>query len=462
MARTITRLATLEISQLIGPGQTARRIADAALIALIAMMGIIGILRGFDASELISADSLYPVQLLDFPLLDFRPPPPNRLFPDVAVHALLQWVGGPLEQKLAAGLVLFALTVVTIGVFKGPVVFASVAVLLGAGGSEAVNSATHYTLPLLVLISQMAGRWRAADAIVLFLVAFSNILVLIPLTVLLLDPTASDRLRLRAAAALSGLTAAALYSDLGVAFVQVALVLPAWAVAVLIAQRLGLRDALVLATIVVLVAAALLGFAPSRYAYPVSAALIVAISPVSRPTFDWRFAIVPAAIVALFLATLDTHHARQTMRDFDCVAAALSERGISNVATDHWTAKPLYFAARSRGQSLTITQTDFREGDTHPWMAPYAFFGAPTSWALRSSSACRRVHDDPTYCGQGHIAAVVKQEAICGEFSLYHYDRAVPLTYEAAPRNKIDAIQRQARSYASKAKAIVSRTLGAQ
>jgi hypothetical protein len=284
--------------------------------------------------------------------------------------------------------------------------------------------------------------------------------VLIPLMVLLLDPAGASRFKTRAVIAAVAFGAAALYADFGVSVVQLAVILPLWAAVLLVAQRYGLREALLLAITVALIAGAVAGLVPGRYALPVAAALIVVLAPDVTRAFNWRYAAVPAALTVIFLATVDTSRAREITSDFDCLAATLAERGITNVAAEHWTAKPLYFAARQRGSALTITQTDFAEGDNQPWMAPYSFFGAPTKWAVRSDEACRRVNDDPVACGQQSLAPVESQEDICRAFTLYAYEKAVPLRYEPRPVDKLDAIQRQFRAYVEKAAGIVARRLG--
>jgi hypothetical protein len=261
------------------------RITDALLLALLAVLGLTSAMHGFDAAELIRADALYPIQLLDFSPLDFRPPPPNRLFPDVIVHALLAWTGDPLTQKIVAGLVLFAMTVIAVGLVKGPVVFGAVVVALAAGGFAFVDSACHYTLPLLVLLVQIARPNRTLEGIALALAVFSNMLVLIPLMVLLLDPAGASRFKTRAAIAAMAFGAAALYADFGVSVVQLAVILPLWAAVLLVAQRYGLREALLLAITVALIAGAVAGLVPGRYALPVAAALIVVLAhDVTRAT----------------------------------------------------------------------------------------------------------------------------------------------------------------------------------
>lgn len=437
------------------------RIADGALVLGVALLALFGLHNGFDTSVLLSGDALYPVQLLDFALLDFRPPPPNRLFPDVGVHWLLSAVtSDPLTQKIAAGLVLFAATAFLVGLYKGPRVFTIVVLVLIGLGFDFADSASHYTLPLLVLLFQLSSRERISESVVLFVIVFSNVLVLLPLAVIALDPAGADRLKARTLVAAAGFGAAAIYSDFGLSFVHLAAVMPFWALALLAARRYGLGTALCVAVCLALLLGGALGLVPARYALPVTAAIAVALTPIGPTRFSWRYVAVPAAIAAIFLATMDTGRARQVTAGFDCVAAALAERGISNIAVDHWTAKPLYFAARARGTPLTLTQTDFAEGDSHPWMAPYAFFGAPTPWALRNAESCVLRKNDLTYCGQATLAPPRSREPICGSFELFRYDVAVPLRFEGRPANKLESVTRQLLAYIAKAVAIAERTLG--
>src|SRR5690606_2100867 len=110
------------------------------------------------------------------------------------------------------------------------------------------------------------------------------------------------------------------------------------------------------------------------------------------------------------------------------------------VAVGHWTAKPLYFAARQAGLPLTITQTDFARNASHPWMAPHSFYGEPTRYAVRDADTCTLIDPSATYCGQASVAKVENVTPICGIFELYRYETAVPEHHTARPASKIDAI----------------------
>ncbi|MFA5951917.1 MAG: hypothetical protein WC807_16705 [Hyphomicrobium sp.] len=433
-------------------GQGVRgRVLDAALAATLLLLAIYGTAHGFDASRLLTGDTLYPVQMLDFSILDYRPPPPNRVFPDIGVHWLVSTiVTDPLVQKLSAGVILFVLVAALVGIFKGQRVFALVVMILVSQGFGFVDSACHYSLPLLVLLVQLSSRSKAGEALVLALAVFSDLLVLIPLAACLVDPASAQRRGVRAAAIALGLGAAAFYSDFGAAFLEMAVVLPFWIAALMIAQKYGLRYELGAAVCIGLWIGAAFGYLPDRYALPIIAGIAVALTPVIGPTFNWRHVAVPSMIGAIFLATVETSKAQRINGEFDCLADALAARDIANVAGDHWTTKPLYFAAKRRGIQLTLTQADFAERDSHIWMAPYSFAGAPTRWAVRSDRSCKTENDEPIFCAQASAAPVESRESLCNSFELFHYSTPIPLNYAGIPKGKLDAVSRHLRGYVAK------------
>lgn len=423
-------------------------VATLLLALTLALLAAFNLRHGFDMFDFVHADSLYPVQMLDFGLLEFRPPPPNRLFPDVALHWLAQpFLPDPLAQKLAVGAALFAATLFFTAMVKGPLALALLAAILVSNGFEVLVSATHYSLPLLVLLYQMArgGRWQVP---VLFALTFVNPLILLPLAFLLVAPDRVSAHGMRALAVLAALALNTLYSEFSVTIVQIVALFPFWYAGVWLARRLGLKHLTAASICVLLPLAALAGLVHARYAVPVAASVLVLMFPMRRAAFDWRALAFPLLAVAIFAATADWRRHDRLQAAYDCLADELAARGIPVIAAGHWTAKPLYFAAKKAGLKLTITQTDFDRNISHPWMAPHAFYGEKTHWAVRDDDTCALIDPSATYCGQASVAAVAETVPVCGVFELYRYETMVPEHHVARPAGKIEAIGHNLMHYA--------------
>lgn len=414
-------------------------IATLLLALTLALLAIFNLRQGFDIFNFVHADSLYPVQMLDFGLLEFRPPPPNRLFPDVALHWLAQpFLPDPLMQKLAVGAMLFAATLFFTAMVKGKLALALLAAILVSSGFEVLVSATHYSLPLLVLLYQAArGPWQVP---VLFALTFVNPLVLLPLAFLLVDKDRASAHGWRALAVLAGLALSTLYSEFSVTIVQIVALFPFWYGGVWLARRLRLQHLAAAALCVLLPLAALAGLVHARYALPVAASVLVLMFPTRRAAFDWRALAFPVLAVAIFAATADWRRHDRLQAAYDCLAEELSSRNITVIAAGHWTATPLYFAAKKAGLTLTITQTDFARNISHPWMAPHDFYGERTHWAVRDDDTCALIDTSATYCGQASVAQVAESVPVCGVFNLYRYETMVPEHHVARPAGKIEAI----------------------
>lgn len=429
-------------------GARHRALVATLLLALTLMLlAIFNLRHGFDMFNFVHADSLYPVQMLDFGLLEFRPPPPNRLFPDVALHWLAQpFLPDPLTQKLAVGAVLFAATLFFTAMIKGKLALALLAAILVSSGFEVLVSATHYSLPLLVLLYQaMRGRWQVAA---LFALTFVNPLILLPLAFLLVDEGRASVHGWRALAVLAALALNTLYSEFSLTIVQIVALFPFWYGGVWLARRLGLQHLAAAALCVLLPLAALAGLVEARYALPVAGSVLVLTFPTRRATFDWRAPAFAVLAVAIFAATADWRRHDRLQAAYDCLAAELASRDIAVIAAGHWTAKPLYFAAKKAGLTLTIAQTDFARNISHPWMAPHAFYGERTHWAVRDDDTCSLIDPSATYCGQASMAELAETVPVCGVFDLYRYETMVPAHHVARPAGKIEAISHNFIHYA--------------
>lgn len=424
--------------------------ADPILVGTLVLLGALGLVLPFDGHGFISADALYPVQIVEYGLFDFRPPPPNRIFPDVALHWLVSTAtADPLLQKLIVGIVLFAAMAVLVGVFKGLLGFALFMAITVSGGFEMLVSASHYSLPLTVLIYGFVhgGRWQWP---MLFVLVFSNPLVLVPLAVLLVEPADARTWLSRVAVVGAAMLANTLYSEFSETLVQMIVVFPVWFAGVWIVQRLGLTRLLLAAGCVALPVAAMLDLMPARYAIPAAGSMLVLLLPNRAPRFDWRYAVVPAVVVALFAVTVDWRRADRMTAAYDCLAGELGRRAIGTIAADYWTARPLDLAAGKAGIDLVITQTDFEGGKVHSWMAPHAYYGPQTVWGVRNADTCALIDGSATYCGQATVAPVAETVPLCGVFELTRYETPVPPHHEARPAGKVEAIWRNLEGYVAK------------
>lgn len=419
--------------------QSAGFSATAALVLILALLAVYSIFRGFDAFEFVTGDALYSIHMLDYGILDFRPPPPNRIVPDIALHWLLNaFVSDPYQQKLLVGAIIFVVTSLCVGLSRGLLAFTAFTAIMLSNGLGILISATHYSLPLTVL-AWLATRGTRLELPVLFVLTFSDPLILLPLAFVLVERQEPQVHLARALAIFAALVVNTLYSEFSATIVQIVALFPLWFVCAWIARKLCLTRTAIVAICILLPLVSALGFATDRYTLPVAASLVLLLFPSRRWHFDWRYAAVPALAIAIFLGTVDKRRMETVNAGYRCLVGELAERNIDNVAAGHWTAKPLYFAARQDGVALTITQTDFARNISHPWMAPRSFYGAPTTYAVRDSDTCARINDSDTYCGQANVASVAEVTPLCGMFELFRYETTVPARH-ASPEGKVAAI----------------------
>lgn len=441
----------LDVDRALAPDRLAAwrspLVASLLLALTLALVAAFNAWHGFDIFDFVNGDTLYPVQMIQHGWLDYRPPPPNRIFPDVAAHWLAQpFVPDPLQQKLVVGIGLFVLTILAVGMVKGLLATAVFSAIFLSNGFEVLVSASHYSLPFTVLLYLFArgGRWELPA---LLFLTFSNPLILLPLAFVLVEPDTARRHLQRFAVVLAALALNTAYSEFSATFLQIVFAFPVWYAAVWLASRLGLRHLAMAGACMVLPLAAALDLVPARYAVAVAASIALILFPDRHGRLDWRLPLFAVLAVAIFFVTADwTRHDRMQAA-YACVVEELAERGIDNVAAGHWTAKPLHFEAVRQGMPMTITQTDFAGSKTHPWMAPHSFNGRPTHWALRDDDTCAFVDPSATYCGQATVAPVAESVRLCGMFDLYRYETAVPADYRPVPSGKVEAIRRNLEHY---------------
>lgn len=424
-------------------------------VLLLAGLAIYSLIQPFDLSRLMTGDALYPVHMLHFPFLDFRPPPSNNLFPDVIVHAILNpFIPDPLTQKLVAGWTLLAGMVIAIGVFSGPLAALVIMALLSLTGFGAIDTTSHYTLPLCVLLYELARRSRWAQGLVLFASVFSDLLFLLPASLLVLRRGEENRLTERVIICFLAGVLNILHSEFSRVLPGIAVAVIVFWAAALAARVFRLERVMAVAVTLALAAMSVGGVEAIRYAVPVAASFALLLFVSRQPSFDWRP--VAALVIAfeIFAFTVNPTHLNLLNSQYDCLLKVLKARNITVIAADHWTAKPLYFAALQRNQNLTITQMDFVKDMNDYWMAPYENSGQPTRFSFRSNTVCadiwKLVAAPQLNCSQDTVAPVISREPICNGLELFEYDRNVPDTYIPRPTNKLQSIVNNLTEYFSR------------
>lgn len=421
--------------------------ATLIMATVLALLVLLNAGNGFDVFNFVNGDTLYPVQMLEHGWLDYRPPPPNRLFPDVFAHWLFEPLfPDPLAQKLAVGIALVAVTFLLVGMVKGLMATALFGAVYLSNGFEVLVSASHYSLPMTVLLYMFAhgGRWEKPA---LFFLVFCNPLILLPLAFVFVVKASVREHLMRFAVVIAAIVLNTAYSEFSSTFLQIVFGFPVWYAGAWVAMRLGLRNLAMAGAIVFLPIAAALDVVFARYAVSVAASILLLLLPDRRGRLGWQVPAFAACAFAIFFVSADYQRYDQVQAGYQCVVGELAARDITTIAAGHWTAKPLYFEAQRQGVDLTIAQTDFARNATHPWMAPHSFNGIPTQWALRDDDTCAFIDGSATYCGQETVAPIASTERLCGMFGLYRYETAVPANYQPLPSGKTEAIIRNLRHY---------------
>lgn len=449
----IERLGSAIEAQINRIAVRANRFDLAAILAIVILIGLGAysfFVGGFDLSRFVTGDALYPVQVQLFPILEFRPPPSNNFFPDVMVHmAIGPFIADPLWQKMVAGWVLFTGMLVALYMAKGPLTAFAVVGVLALSGFGFLDSTSHYTLPFCVLAYQLV-RHRFLNAIILFLIVFSDLLMLLPLSILLIQEDERDRLLERFLIIGLAVAGNAFYGEFSESFMQIAVLAPVFFVVAFVARTLGFLRLMAIAMAVGLPIMVMMGAAEERYALAVAAAMIVVLAPNIRGSFPWLPAGFVAASLAIFTFSADAERYDLHEAQYDCLLNTLDQRGIANLAVDHWVAKPLYFAARAKKQDLMITQVDFRDNDSSNWMAPLSFAGTPTPIAVKSNTICGYIEEPNAFCTRDKVAKITSNEPICNGLELITYAQPVPIHYQPQPENKLASVIANLSAYLGK------------
>jgi hypothetical protein len=423
---------------------------DWCLGLLLLLVAVRGWFSPYDVADMTTADATYGIHMLEVPLLEFRPPPPNRLFPDVAVHAIVKPLGlGIVDQKIVVGIVIFLATAWLIGLYKGTGVLVAYMAITACAGFDFLNTVEHYSLPLTFLLYQICER-RTLRAILLFFAVFCDLLIVLPLIVYLFEKADPADRRWLVAVANVAMIAAFLYSEFAAILVPFMAILPVAIVVAWWASRRGFLGTLCVIAGIVLMLIALTGH-HMRYTQPMLGVLLLIYTPTVIRQLDWRAIVAPVALVAIFFATYKTTIQDTLDAEYRCLADALQQRKIANIAVEYWTARPLHFEVSRRGQSLTLTVVDFNDGDTDPFMAPYDFYGAPTVWGVLNHHTCANIDSHSKHCAQQFVAEVVSREPVCRHFELFHYATPVPPRFDGRPDGKLQSLRRNFHNYVREA-----------
>lgn len=427
------------------------RVRDGLIVLLVVIFAAWNLLYPFDLWYIMNGDTLFPVQAQYYGIFDFRPPPSSNVFPDMLLHlALAPVLPDPLWQKQAVGWLLFLGMLTLVGMRKGVPAAALIVALYTLSGFHFIDSTSHYALPALLLLYHLSRpRWLRLS--MLALVVFSDVLIVLPVIVLLLEDRDDVPLwQSLLAIALGALIGEVFYSELSASLMEIAVVAPAFAVAALIAKRLGLLPLMCVGLAIALVVGVLSGLLAARYVLPVVASFVVIYSTDRPWRWNWRLLALPAAMAAIFTTTVNAGPYFADLARYNCFLDALVARNITNIAADHWTAPILDIESRQRGQALTITQVDFEDNATDLWMAPYDMAGRPTRFAIRNDDVCARIANHPDYCSQLAAAPVVSVERVCDSLDLVTYDATIPANHRSRPMGKLDSLIHHIRHYLGK------------
>lgn len=425
-------------------------VQDISWVLILIALGVYSIFNGFDLSRFVTADALYPVQMLDFSLLSYRPPPSNNLFPDVALHAIVNiFTTDALVQKLIVGWILLALTVICIGITRGATAALVVGGMLFLVGFGAVDSTSHYTLPLMVLAFQLT-RHRGLQNIVLLLIVFSDLLVLLPLSVLVLKNGGEDRLLERLAIIVLAGTANVLHSEFSPVLPKLVVAVGVIWTGALIARFFKLERVMSFGVIAALAVVCALGLLEVRYAVPVAASFALILFEKQSNTFNWRYIAIPAVALGIFTFTADPSRLNAFTAQFDCLLDELAEQKIETITTDHWVSKPLYFAAKAKGQKLHIVQIDYEDRAQSDWMAPLSFLKGQSLYGVKSHTMCDDLSLAAPFCIQEEFAEVASSQLLCDGLEFFTYNQIVPNNKTTVPGNKFEAIGYNLNNYLGK------------
>lgn len=451
--RLVTSMADLsqDLASRVRGDAIDRRLVLAGLAVVIGAMALAALLTGVDAGMFLNADTLYPVQFVEGNWLQYRPPPSNNWFPDVLVHWLVKDLPlDPLWQKLLVGGLLFLASALLIASRQGSVGLLVFLAAYSVAGFYFFDSTAHFSLPLCLMLWLLVTSTPVRHA-VLFLSVFSDLLFLIPFSVMRITgvglvgrsrPPAREVVT-EVVLIIAAIILNSIVSEFNSGLVKLLLVLALFAASLVLVSRWQVAHLFCLLTALMLLAGSAAGL-PTRYVAPIAACLLLLLVA-ERGQAHWSMPgavdlAAVAVVMAVFFVGLDTAPARQLQERFACLSDTLRDRGIKAVATDHWTTKPLYFAGFSRGaegQGESIAQVDFEEGDAHVWMGPHNLFGPPTRWAVHNRYGCALFTNKAKYCGQSRLRQVLRSERVCEIFDLIEYESPVPDPQLKKPGGKV-------------------------
>ena len=442
-----------------------------------------------------SSDHLYGALFAHFNTALFRTSPSTYLVPDVLLHYASRLTPGTfLEQVVVAGVLHFLLNVGGVTLVFGRWVGALFAVsLLYLHADMVLNTGMHLSLVFLFALYVGARRRLLKHSILLIASASDPLFGLIWLPVSTLTgrpvrtlPTFLPEYRLELALVAIGLAFSLFMSETNIELLRFSVV---FFLGVVVQQclsafryprmlihaygaPLAFAGAGVCLFLAEFVATDLL--AP-RYLIPIGMSLALYGLYLTRPpeTAQGRAGSrrerSAAAVVLCGSLAFGIYYQIQTHHDFfaiekvsepwKCAAEAITQRGVSKIAADHWLAKPLYVAALELEKTLDVVQVDFVNNMPDTWIAPYDFARGHSMWALRDDAGCRSQSAQNPQCAHRHERLPDHGEtiAVCDRFIMIRFAEPIP---DAMQRRRFDSVDGKLDGFAYNVRNNVDKALG--
>jgi hypothetical protein len=421
-----------------------------ALLTAFCGIAALGLFSATKASFLLVSDSLYPLVLLDGPLLSFRTPPSPYLFPDVFIlYAVQKFVSDPLNQMFVSGCVLLLAIFSSTWLYAGG--FAAIAVLglvLAMEPAIALQIGFHLGLIVLAVIYLSSRHEGLRIAVALMATASDPLFAILLLLIAIFDKERDRQLRwLEFAAVGAGLLIALIFNESSIQLVKLiiltSILMPCYIIINWIRKfreitlrynltLLILTISLLLAVSVFKISDLIPEFVPDRYVVPVLAVLIIILlrgrSSV-HPLAPLLYAATVAGLIgSAMMIQNDPHGVTAFMQRWNCLAREVDARGIKVVAADYWIAKPFYVANRANHYDIGIAQVDFRNNVANTWIAPYSFVNEGSNVAIRDEQLCGGYGNGSEGCERenSNLPRVLMTERVCEDFTISYYGQKVP------------------------------------
>jgi hypothetical protein len=433
--------------------------ANKFLSAMIFGIAALGLLSATKASFLLVSDSLYPLVLLDGPLLSFRTPPSSYLFPDVFIlYAVQNFVSDPLDQMFVSGCVLLLAIFSSTWLYAGG--FAAIAVLglvLAIEPAIALQIGFHLGLIVLAVIYLSSRHEGLRVAVALVATASDPLFAMLLLLITIFDKEGDRQLRWPEFAAVgAGLLIALILNESSIQLVKLSVLMSILIPCYIIMNRVRKLKELILRynlLFLILTIALLLAisafkisdlipeFVPDRYVVPVLAVLIIILlrgrSSIHPLVPSLYAATVAGLIGSATMIQNDPHGVTAFTQRWNCLAREVEAREIKVVAADYLIAKPFYVASRANHYDIGVAQVDFRNNVANTWIAPYSFFNEGSNVAIRDEQLCGGYENGSEGCERenSNLPRVLMSERVCENFTISYYGQKVPAPDHTEPVN---------------------------